>query len=108
MKTMRSIHRQAGIDGTAVMSGCVALVHKDEGTRYGVRFPDLPGCISAGDAMDEALSNAAEMLAGHVALMRAEGDVIGKPRTFGAIRRDATLADGLDDAEVRVVGGRST
>lgn len=85
------------------MAGHVALVHKDEGTSYGVSFPDLPGCISAGDTMDEALANAAEALAGHLALTRADGDVIGKPRGVSAIRRDATLADDLDGAELRVV-----
>lgn len=85
------------------MSGYVALVHKDEGTSYGVSFPDLPGCISAGDTIGEALANAAEALAGHLALMRADGEVIGKPRSITAIRRDATLADDLDGAELRVV-----
>src|SRR3982074_2535604 len=30
------------------MAGYIALVHKDEGTSYGVSFPDLPSCISAG------------------------------------------------------------
>jgi predicted RNase H-like HicB family nuclease len=85
------------------MAGYVALVHKDRGTSYGVSFPDLPGCISAGDTMEEALANAAEALAGHLALMRADGDAVGKPRSVGAIRRDATLAGDLDGAEVRVV-----
>ena len=31
------------------MACYIALVHKDEGTSYGVSFPDVPGCISAGD-----------------------------------------------------------
>ena len=43
------------------MAGYVALVHKNAGTSYGVSFPDLPGCISAGDTLDEALANAAEL-----------------------------------------------
>jgi predicted RNase H-like HicB family nuclease len=30
-------------------AGYIALVHKDNGTSYGVSFPDVPGCISAGD-----------------------------------------------------------
>lgn len=35
------------IGRTAVinMAGYIALVHKDEGTSYGVSFPDVPGCI---------------------------------------------------------------
>ena len=35
--------------------------------------------------------------------MRAGGDVIRRPRSVSAIRRDATLADDLEAAEVRVV-----
>jgi predicted RNase H-like HicB family nuclease len=49
------------------MVGYIALVHKDEGTSYGVSFPDVPGCISAGDTFDDAIENAAEALAGHLA-----------------------------------------
>ena len=38
--------------------GYLALVHKDEGTSYGVSFPDVPGCISAGDTFEEAVADA--------------------------------------------------
>lgn len=85
------------------MTGYVALVHKDPGTSYGVSFPDVPGCISAGDTLVDALANAAEALAGHLALMRADGDVIPGPRGLLAIKADATLADDLEGALVRVV-----
>jgi predicted RNase H-like HicB family nuclease len=53
------------------MPGYIALVHKDEGTSYGVSFPDVPGCVSAGDTFEEAVANAVEALAGHLALMKA-------------------------------------
>lgn len=84
------------------MTGYVALVHKDPGTSYGVSFPDVPGCISAGDTLDEALANAAEALAGHLALMRADGDPIPGPRSEKAIKADPEFADDLDGALVRV------
>ena len=70
------------------MAGYIALVHKDEGTSYGVSFPDVPGCISACDTLEDAIENAAEALAGHLALMRADGDVIPAPRSFEELRRD--------------------
>ena len=85
------------------MTGYIALVQKDPGTSYGVSFPDVPGCISAGDTLDEALANAAQALAGHLALMRADGDPIPRPRGPSAIEADAALADDLDGATVRVV-----
>src|SRR5712692_1411881 len=31
---------------------------KEPRSCYGVSFPDVPGCISAGDTLDEAVSNA--------------------------------------------------
>jgi predicted RNase H-like HicB family nuclease len=85
------------------MAGYVALVHKDEGTSYGVSFPDVPGCISAGDTLEEALANAAEALAGHLALMKADGDVLPPPRSVRAVKADLRLADDIEGAVVRVV-----
>ena len=41
----------------------VALVHKDSDSCYGVSFPDLPGVITGGDTIEEALEEAAEVLA---------------------------------------------
>jgi len=34
----------------------IALVHKEKDSAYGVSFPDFPGCISAGDTLEEAAS----------------------------------------------------
>jgi predicted RNase H-like HicB family nuclease len=85
------------------MTGYVALVHKDDGTSYGVSFPDVPGCISAGDTLEEALANAAEALGGHLALMRKDHDPIPRPRSAGAIKSDPELAADLEDAIVKVV-----
>ncbi len=55
-----------------------AVVHKDEGSAFGVTFPDLPGCFSAADRTDEVLPNACEALelwfedAANVAPMRLD------------------------------------
>jgi predicted RNase H-like HicB family nuclease len=85
------------------MSGYIALVHKDEGTSYGVSFPDVPGCISAGDTFEQALTNAAEALAGRLALMRTDGDPIPAPRSFDALRRDRVFQEDSADAIVTTV-----
>lgn len=39
-----------------------AIVHKDEDSAYGVSFPDLPGCFSAADTVEDLVKNAAEAL----------------------------------------------
>jgi len=36
------------------MRAYIALIHKEPDSDYGVSFPDLPGCISAGLTLDEA------------------------------------------------------
>ena len=33
------------------------IVHKDEGTDYGVTVPDFPGVFTGGETLDEALKN---------------------------------------------------
>jgi predicted RNase H-like HicB family nuclease len=47
------------------MKYAVAL-HKDTGTEYGATFPDLPGCFSAGETIEEALANAQEAAECHL------------------------------------------
>jgi predicted RNase H-like HicB family nuclease len=88
------------------MAGYIALVHKDVGTSYGVSFPDVPGCVSAGDTFEQAVSNAAEALSGHFAAMKADGDPIPAPRSFEALKRDATFADDAAGAIVTMVTPR--
>ncbi|HXF90126.1 MAG TPA: type II toxin-antitoxin system HicB family antitoxin [Xanthobacteraceae bacterium] len=39
----------------------IALIHKESGSGYGVSFPDLPGVVTVGDSIDEAIQKAAEV-----------------------------------------------
>jgi predicted RNase H-like HicB family nuclease len=85
------------------MAGYIALVHKDEGTSYGVSFPDVPGCISAGDTFEEAVANAAEALAFHFAGLREDGDTIPAPRSFEELKHDPEFVEDSADAIVTMV-----
>ncbi|MCY3997078.1 MAG: type II toxin-antitoxin system HicB family antitoxin [Rhodobacter sp.] len=40
----------------------VAVIDKDPGSAYGVRFPEVPGCHSAADSFDDIVPNAIEAL----------------------------------------------
>ena len=40
----------------------IALIHKDPDSCYGVSFPDIPGVVTGGDTVDEAMEEAAEFL----------------------------------------------
>ena len=57
-----------------------AVVHKDEGSSYGVTIPDLPGCFSGGDTLDEALTNAQEAITGHIETLFMAGELLPKTR----------------------------
>jgi predicted RNase H-like HicB family nuclease len=90
------------------MSGYIALIHKDEGTSYGVSFPDVPGCVSAGDTFEEAVANAAQALAGHFAVMEADGEAIPVARTFEQLKRDPDFGEESNGAIVTMVTPRAT
>jgi predicted RNase H-like HicB family nuclease len=38
------------------------IVHKDADSAFGVHFPDLPGCFSAADDIEDVIPNATEAL----------------------------------------------
>jgi predicted RNase H-like HicB family nuclease len=88
-------------------TGYIALVHKDKGTSYGVSFPDVPGCISAGDTFEEAVANASEALAGHLAIMAADGDTAPIARSVEELKEDAEFVDDSKDAVVAFVTPRA-
>lgn len=51
---------------------------------YGVSFPDVPGCFSAGDTIDEVMSMAREALDGHLECLAADGEEPPKPSELSA------------------------
>jgi predicted RNase H-like HicB family nuclease len=69
----------------------VALIHGEPGS-YGISFPDVPGCISAGASLDETLDNGAEALSFHLEGMAEDGDEPPVPRTLDALKSDPEFA----------------
>ena len=49
-------------------------IHKDDGSVYGVTVPDIPGCHSWGDTIQEAIRNAKEAISGHVSTLVELGE----------------------------------
>ncbi|MFY7779249.1 MAG: type II toxin-antitoxin system HicB family antitoxin [Elstera sp.] len=70
------------------MNHYVAYIRKDTDSDYGVEFPDLPGCITAGRTLDEARAMAAEALAGHLATLESLGEAVPTPSTLEALKDD--------------------
>ena len=69
------------------MTHYIALVHKDPDSPFGVQFPDVPGCFSAADSMDDLVGNAMEALS-----LWAEDEAMPKPRTIEQIVADPDIA----------------
>lgn len=63
----------------------IALVHKEPDSDYGVSFPDLPGCVTAGRTLDEAQRFAAEALSLHLDGLADEGLEVPGARDLDAI-----------------------
>ena len=71
----------------------LVAVHKDPDSDYGVSVPDMPGCISAGSTIDEALLMAREAMELHVWGMIEDGQDMPEPRTLEEVRRNSDFAD---------------
>jgi predicted RNase H-like HicB family nuclease len=63
------------------MNYAIAIEH-EKGKAYGVQVPDLSGCFSAGDTMDEAIANAAEAVAFHIEGLLDAGEKIPAPQSI--------------------------
>lgn len=73
----------------------IALLHKDPDSDYGVSFPDLPGCISAGSTLEEAHAMAEEALALHLEGLADDGQEVPEPSSLDAIMADPENRDGV-------------
>jgi len=52
------------------------VVHKDETSGYGVSVPDLPGCFSAGNSLDDAIESTHEAIACHLEGLLMDGEMV--------------------------------
>ena len=69
----------------------VAVIDKDPGSSYGIRFPEVPGCYSAADSFDDIVPNAIEALS----LFFEDGEPV-PPRGIEAVREQVagSIAEG--------------
>jgi predicted RNase H-like HicB family nuclease len=106
----------------------IAIVERGK-DGFGIFFPDVPGCVSAGRTEQEAFANAEEALSGHLAemLLGGEGlpqrsdDIPSDPEVDEycrilvrvelpgkAVRLNITMDEGLVAAIDRVASNRSS
>jgi predicted RNase H-like HicB family nuclease len=85
----------------------VAIVEEEEGKAVGVWFPDLPGCVSAGDSLDEAMTNAAEALTLWMDVALEHDQPIPAPRSLVDLKRDPDVSRELSQFMVALIPLRS-
>ncbi len=77
------------------MTAYIALVRKDLNSDYGVDFPDFPGCVTAGETLDEARFMAVEALGLHVQGMLEDREAIPEPSSLDAVMEDRENRDAV-------------
>lgn len=80
-----------------------AFVHKDPDSAYGIVFPDVPGCFSAGDTYEQAVANAAEALRLHHDVTLESGWTFPEPRTFDELMADPEVKEEASEAPLIAV-----
>lgn len=86
------------------------VVHKDEGSSYGVIVPDIQGCFSAGDTYEEALENAREAIECHIEGLLIDNEVIPAAQSVDKYIHNIDYKDGvwaLVDVDLSRISGKS-
>lgn len=69
----------------------IAIEPGDAKHAFGVVVPDLPGCFSAGDTIEEAIANAKEAIELWLEAAIDEGMPVPEPSAIETLRKDRAL-----------------
>lgn len=90
----------------------LVVIHKEAGSDYGVSSPDLPGCISAGRTIDEALAMMKEAIELHLEGLIEDGQAIPLAGSIEKYASDEEYSGGtwaivsVDQSNLRVKAKR--
>ncbi len=71
------------------------VIHKDQDSDYGVTVPDLPGCFSAGESLEEAIQAAGEAVLCHIEGLLMAGEPIPEKKSLEEHQAAPEYRDGL-------------
>ena len=71
------------------------VIHKDKASSYGVSVPDLPGCFSGGDTLDDAFCSVQEAILGHIEVMLMDGEPLPKVKPLQEHQANEDYRDGI-------------
>jgi predicted RNase H-like HicB family nuclease len=70
------------------------VIHKDRSSDYGVTVPDLPGCFSAGETVEDALTNVVSAIECHLEGVLFDGEVIPDAQSIELHQKNRDYAGG--------------
>ncbi|MCC7346937.1 MAG: type II toxin-antitoxin system HicB family antitoxin [Variibacter sp.] len=76
----------------------VAVIEKEPDSAFGVWFPDVEGCFSASETLEDAVANAGAALRQHVEALESAGGAAPQARSADEVLRD-------DDVRAAAAGG---
>ncbi|MDR2874913.1 MAG: type II toxin-antitoxin system HicB family antitoxin [Methylobacillus sp.] len=86
------------------------VLHTDDGIRFGVTVPDLPGCFSGGDTFDDALNSVVEAIDLHLEGIAEDGAAVPQAGSIAQHQTNPDFANGvwaLVDVDTRRFEGRA-
>ena len=87
------------------------FIHKDENSAYGVIVPDLPGCYSVGDTIEEAIANAHEAIECHIEGLLLDDESIPFKKSVEEHLEDPDFKDGvlaIVEIDISKISGKTT
>lgn len=78
----------------------VAVIEKDTDSAFGAWFPDVEGCFSAGETIEETVANAAQALRQHGEALESAGKGLPQARSMDALLKDREIASALKQGAV--------
>ena len=71
------------------------VIFKDPDSIYGIVVPDLPGCITAADTVEQVLTRAVEAIKCHMSGMLIDGEPIPKPKNIKYHQKDPEYVNAM-------------
>ena len=87
------------------------FIHKDEDSIYGVIVPDLPGCYSSGDTVEEAIQNSHEAIECHVEGLLLDNEPLPLKEPIEKHLENPDFAGGLlaiVEVDISKISGKTT
>ncbi len=87
------------------------FIHKDEDSAYGVIVPDLPGCYSAGETIEEAIQNAHEAIECHIEGLLIDNESIPLKKSIEIHLEDPDFKEGVlavVEVDISKISGKTT